>query len=92
MALKAGCELEWLIYTRTSKYVANDPPDGAFATGAQVGVTHTVTSKFHDEINSFVFVYTKYGDPIVIMDFRRAIKKALCGPPTPPPTLMIAAE
>jgi hypothetical protein len=47
------------------------------------GVTHTAPSKYHDEIISLVFIHTKYGEPIVIMDFRRAIQKALCL--TPPP-------
>jgi hypothetical protein len=53
---------------------------------AQVGgVTHTAPSKYHDEIISLVFIHTKYGEPIVIMVFRRAIKKVLCLTPPPPP-------
>ena len=42
------------------------------------GVTHTASSKYHDEIISLVFIHTKYGEPIVIMVFRRAIQKVLC--------------
>jgi hypothetical protein len=37
------------------------------------GATHTAPSKYHDEIISLVFIHTKYGEPIVIMVFRRAI-------------------
>ena len=43
-----------------------------------LGATHTAPSKYHDEIISFVFIHTKYGEPIVIMVFRRAIQKVLC--------------
>jgi hypothetical protein len=44
----------------------------------QGGVTHTAPSKHHDEIISLVFIHTKYGEPIVIMVFRRAIQVVLC--------------
>jgi hypothetical protein len=45
--------------------------------------THTAPSKYHDEIIPLAFIYTKYGEPIVIMGFRRAIQKVLCLiPPT----------
>ena len=42
------------------------------------GVTHAAPSKYHDENVSLAFIYTKYGEPIVIMAFRRAMQKALC--------------
>ena len=53
-----------------------------------MGVTHTASSKYHDEIISFVFIHTEYGEPIVIMVFRCAILKVLCL--TPPCTAWIA--
>jgi hypothetical protein len=49
------------------------------------GVTHPAPSKYHDEIIAFVFIHTKYGEPIVIMVFRRAIQKGLCLTPPPCP-------
>ena len=42
------------------------------------GVTHTAPSKYHDGIIPLAFIHTKYGEPIVIMVFRRAMQKALC--------------
>jgi hypothetical protein len=42
------------------------------------GGTHTAPRKYHDEIISLVFIHTKYGEPIVIMVFRRAIQTVLC--------------
>jgi hypothetical protein len=57
-----------------------DPPPRA----RQGGVTHTAPSKYRDEIISLVFFHTKYGEPIVIMVFRRAIQKVHClSPPAP---------
>jgi hypothetical protein len=41
------------------------------------GVTHTASSKYHDEIIILVFIHTKYGEPIVIMVFRCTIQKVL---------------
>ena len=51
------------------------------------GDTHAAPSKYHDEIISLVFFHAKYGEPIVIMDFRCAIQKVLCL--TPPPLQVI---
>jgi hypothetical protein len=50
------------------------------------GVTQTAPGKYHDEIILLVFIHTKYGEPIVIMDFRRTIlcpvrAMAIAGPP-----------
>ena len=42
------------------------------------GVTHAAPRKYHDEIISLAFIHTKYGEPIAIMVFRRAILKVLC--------------
>jgi hypothetical protein len=47
------------------------------------GVTHTAPSKYHGEIISLAFIHTKYGEPIVIMVFRRTIQKVLCLSPPP---------
>jgi hypothetical protein len=47
-------------------------------TAREGGATHTAPSKYHDKIISLVFFHTKYGEPIVIMDFRRTIQKVLC--------------
>jgi hypothetical protein len=47
------------------------------------GATHTASSKYHDEIIAFVFMHTKYGEPIVIMVFRCTIQTVLClSPPS----------
>jgi hypothetical protein len=46
--------------------------------GCGGGATQTAPSKYHDEIISLVFIHTKYGEPIVIMVFRRAMQKARC--------------
>ena len=57
------------------------------------GATHTAPSKYHDEIISLVFIHTKYGEPIVIMDFRRAIQKVLClSPPLHLHNLRVPAD
>jgi hypothetical protein len=53
------------------------------SSAGQGGVTHPTPSKYHDEIILLAFIHTKYGEPIVIMVFRRAILKVLCL--TPPP-------
>jgi hypothetical protein len=42
------------------------------------GVTHTAPRKYHNEIIPLAFIHTKYGEPIVVMVFRRAIQKVLC--------------
>jgi ankyrin repeat protein len=47
------------------------------------GVTHPAPSKYHDEIIPLAFIHTKFGEPIVIMVFRRAIQKVLCLSPPP---------
>jgi hypothetical protein len=39
------------------------------------GRGHTHRVKYHDEIISLAFIRTKYGAPIVIMVFRRAMQK-----------------
>jgi hypothetical protein len=62
---------------------------GSSSADALGGVTVTAPSKYHDEIIPLVFIRTKYGEPIVIMDFRRTIQKALCL--SPPDALGVQA-
>jgi hypothetical protein len=61
--------------------VADVPPAPPKMPADLGGVTHPAPSKYHDEIISLVFIHTKYGEPIVIMVFRRAIQKVLCWSP-----------
>jgi hypothetical protein len=56
----------------------------------RAGATHTAPSKYHDEIISLVFVHKKYGEPIVIMVFRRAMQKVRCL--TPPTIFRLARQ
>jgi hypothetical protein len=57
------------------------------------GLTHTAPSKYHDEIISLAFIRTKYGEPIAIMVFRRAMQKARClSPPDLEATLALGPE
>jgi hypothetical protein len=53
-------------------------------------ITHPAPREYHDEIISLVCIqtiHTKYGEPRVIMVFRRAMQKALCLTPLPGPEL-----
>jgi hypothetical protein len=47
----------------------------------QGGAGHTAPSKYRDGIVSLVFVHTKYGEPIVVMVFRRAVQTVRCVSP-----------
>jgi hypothetical protein len=47
------------------------------------GLTLAAPRKYHDEMIPLAFIHTKYGEPIVIMVFRRAMQQVFCL--TPPP-------
>jgi hypothetical protein len=79
----------WYYLAELFELVVAGLPACEFRCGAG-GVTHPASSKYHDEIISLVFIHTKYGEPIVIMVFRRTIQKVLCLTPPCDATLLLA--